>query len=85
MIDLCCGSFMMGDEVPAGDTADAMCPLTVTLDGLQEGDRVRMLAEQGIAQEWATGRGETYLRCEWPAQPRRFYRVAVWRYAAAAG
>jgi predicted metal-dependent phosphoesterase TrpH len=84
-INLRCGPFMMGDEVPAGGAGDGVPPVMVTADGLQEGDQVRVLSEQGIEQEWTAGPGETALRREWPAPPRRFYRVEVWRYAAAAG
>ncbi len=85
MIELSCGSFMMGDEVPTAGAADGTRTTAVAVDGLCEGDQVRVLSEQGIEQEWRAGPGETQLRRDWLTQPRRFYRMEVWRYAAVAG
>ncbi|WP_199621746.1 CehA/McbA family metallohydrolase [Paenibacillus alkalitolerans] len=76
-LDLTCGGFIMGDEVPSALAARE--PVRLTASRLREGDVVKVWSERGTERETKAGdRGS--LSLEWPAEGRIFYRVEVWRY-----
>ncbi|WP_051663343.1 CehA/McbA family metallohydrolase [Alicyclobacillus macrosporangiidus] len=79
--ELSCGDFMMGDVVPH----DQRAPFELTLQGVQEGDTVCVISDQGNEITRVIEAGATDFSLTWPAAGRRFYRVEVWRHFDAVG
>ncbi|TVY08473.1 CehA/McbA family metallohydrolase [Paenibacillus cremeus] len=80
-VDLSCGSYMVGDGVPAGELAREV---RLQADDLKAGDRVKLLSSSGVEQDVeVTEDGALTLRCN--AAGKRFVRAEVWRQFEAAG
>lgn len=76
IIDLCCGTAMMGDIVPPA-TEDFV---SITISAAKAGDTVRIITEQGVEDELVLEEGATSGTMSFDARGRRFCRVEVWRF-----
>ncbi|GAX90060.1 CehA/McbA family metallohydrolase [Effusibacillus lacus] len=75
IIDLHCGSYMIGDMVES-PTSD----VRMTVTHLLQGDIVKIISNRGVEDEIVVDEDTGVCEKTWTAEDRYFYRVEVWRY-----